>query len=99
MGWEVGDLALCVKVGAWEVYVGPECGGPDPKCGAIYVVTGVVQECLRFCEFPHALYDASRFRKITPGAKIEGIEEPRRVFHPEEVANFDAAMRWFDGDA
>jgi len=85
--WQVGDLALCVK-GADDLKA------DDLKAGAVYVVLEiwvghtfsggffhdwdgiglrVGAEAKDECWLP------SRFRKITPGADIEGFEEPRRI--------------------
>ena len=90
MGWEVGYLALCVKVGPWR-HITPngqirKASGPNP--GQIYCVTGIQNDwrgftCLEFEGFAAGRdiygYRATRFRKITPGAKIEGVEERRRL--------------------
>lgn len=77
--WQVGDLALCVK--------------SDPqnpmKMGGIYTVSAVLPETDEY--WPGLLLQGLRapyrsrswrqscFRKITPGHKIEGFEEPRRI--------------------
>lgn len=80
--WQVGDLALCVK------------GADDLKAGAVYVVLeiwvghtfagGFFHDWdgigLRVgAEAEDECWLPSRFRKITPGADIEGFEEPRRI--------------------
>lgn len=63
--WQVGDLALCVKVGAWSKF------GPAPKAGEINVVDGLYCDPvdgslhLGFAEYRDAFL-ASRFRKVTP---------------------------------
>lgn len=80
--WQVGDLALCVKIGPWEYDDdGIACAGP--KAGSVHRVTRVHPLPAIWLEgWGYSGDDAfcpSRFRKITPGAKIEGIEEPRRV--------------------
>lgn len=79
--WQVGDLALCVgsKRGlngrvftVRETWTGPL--GSDPS---------VIALGLRFYNFPDpsnkGAWNAKAFRKITPGADIEGVEEPRRL--------------------
>lgn len=88
--WQVGDLALCVKGGKidrtalhTEAY---------PVAGHIYSVAHVgyfksiwgLNLSLLLSDGPlntcgRAVWIASRFIRITPGAKIEGFEEPRRI--------------------
>lgn len=82
MGWQVGDLALCVKIGPWKTVEGPHFPCLDPEPGSINTVVEL-SDCV---EGPSlgldgfgAFYLAARFRKITPGAKIEGVEERRRL--------------------
>lgn len=91
MGWERGDLALCVKLGQWMQtnlsLPDQACVGPMP--GAVLLVVRVCPAPvtdgtnLFFAEFPNFTdgegYAATRFVKITPGAKIEGVEERRRL--------------------
>lgn len=91
MGWEVGDLALCVRTPT-----SPEGFASPIKMGEIHTVaalhisnfSGALGLELVGVTFPHGGQNASRasnFRKITPGAKIEGIEEPRRVPVPKRT--------------
>lgn len=83
--WQKGDLALCIKQGPWldnngNLHTdGPRSG---EVCRVIAVLTLDGELGLALCEHPFDLFGcftARRFRKITPGAKIEGIEEPRRL--------------------
>lgn len=83
--WQVGDLALCVsakyrkeligKIGrVSKVVAGRNVETGEPALGLI--VDG-------FPEPPHKNgWLASSFRKITPGADIEGVEEPTRISVP-----------------
>lgn len=78
--WQVGDLALCVKLGPWCSFYHDsqieEPGADGPKPGSVNRVIAVSLDpdnlvCLKFAEFPDdSLNDygfcASRFRKITP---------------------------------
>jgi len=98
--WQVGDLALCVESARGnKLYcrIGNdmflENGDRELriKAGAVYTVTNVGaligpdrQLALGFTE-SEGPWLASRFRKITPGAKIAGIEEPRRIKAPKPV--------------
>lgn len=88
-GWEPGDLALCIKLGNWQ-YTATGDLAPDGgmRCGVIASVRRVAVSprgnlVLWFVGYPgdefHDGYVADRFRKITPGADIQGIEEPRRI--------------------
>ena len=90
MGWEVGDLALCVNDAPPMVFGRrtenrPEDGGFPLARGKIYCVARVgpvVDCCLQGISFdgaPLCPWLVARFRKITPGAKIEGVEERRRL--------------------
>lgn len=90
-GWHVGDLALCIKQDDWRQVCADGISWPTegPRPGSVHVVvkvcpapvTGVTN--LFFSEFPDftdgAGYSASRFRKVTPGTDIEGVEERRRI--------------------
>lgn len=87
--WQVGDLALCVV----PSYKGPNVTRP----GHLYTVDEVFTNqavlclCLGFVGVPtrkpgvYYGHRASRFVKITPGAKIEGVEVERRVPTPKRV--------------
>jgi len=65
--WQVGDLALCIKLGPWRDVIGP-------KCGEVRAVRGVGRDPigvgLWLEGYPGKLrsdgFSASRFRKITP---------------------------------
>lgn len=70
-GWEVGDLALCIKVGAWSL------DGAGPATGSVCRVSAIDRNSddgflyLGFEEWPDSpwgadRFRASRFRKITP---------------------------------
>lgn len=85
--WQVGDLALCVvkavktnlKRGCVYrvISVGPVLPfvqGPDVGLELDGVVNPTAYALLR-----RNWVIQSAVRRITPGAKIEGIEEPRRV--------------------
>ena len=87
--WKIGDLALCVKLGPWRR------SGSGIKTDDARVRAGMVLTVRRIEQSPWGLaiwfigigadddmenaYKARRFRKITPGADIEGIEVERRV--------------------
>ena len=88
--WQPGDLALCIKQGAWAHFASGELAAPScVRGGGVYQVRRVgispfSGACvLWFTEHPGdgitESFNASRFRKITPGTEPEGIEEPRRV--------------------
>lgn len=88
MGWQVGDLALCVDRGLRRcrcgcIQTGLEC----PPQGSVREVISI-GECGDYppagCKeialvFIGHFGMATRFRKITPGANIEGVEERRRL--------------------
>jgi len=94
--WKPGDLALCVKGGS--IIAGGGAFGRTPTAGAVYTVewaammrfkTGTLLG-IRFVDAPRNVdgareWAALRFIKITPGADITGIEEPRRVPIKEEA--------------
>ena len=75
--WQAGDLALCIAKGFTER------GKSSPiRPGSVHKVVLVDRWPflnLVFDEYPNFGFDAGDFRKITPGADIEGIEERRRV--------------------
>lgn len=84
--WQPGDLALCVNAGFIPKSNGGYATGAGLRKGAIYRVRecGMNPEgayCLWLHEIPKDVWGrrSSRFIKITPGAKIEGIEETRRI--------------------
>ena len=92
MDWQPGDLALCIKMGPWRRRHsdGRFSHGCGPPAGSVLtvrqVLLGVYDEIvLRFADYADNPvsgwrgWHASRFRKITPGTDIEGIEEPRRI--------------------
>jgi hypothetical protein len=84
--WEAGDDALCIKEGP---------GGNPTRSGVVYKVSRVWvsptcgQLTLDFAGVNNGSkdwnkadfwgHDPARFRKITPGAQIEGIEVERRL--------------------
>ena len=87
--WQVGDLALCVDGQRKPDSVGWRI---PPKAGSVFRVTGVAiykfaqREALALWleggpenNSGGPVWGATRFRKITPGADIEGFEEPRRI--------------------
>lgn len=82
--WEVGDLALCVKVGPWrrkyEFFWSEKATGP--RAGQVLRVRsvhpfGASRLGLRFADFPDCHdpnwfgFNAARFRKVTPPAADE----------------------------
>lgn len=83
--WEPGDLALRV----WPV--DPDRAPLGIRQGGVYTVTQVLTDGagatgLRFAGIDHTkslarlkAFSAKGFIKITPGADVTGIEEPRRV--------------------
>lgn len=79
--WNVGDLALCIKQGAWQKAdsSGKDRGPFTPLCGSIYVVAGVWcaggpktlywpkgSVGLSFAEAPMKCFGVREFRKVTP---------------------------------
>ena len=78
--WQVGDLALCIKQGAWKPVNGsPPYSGPSAVLGGIYQVTRARiahgNIVLDLAEFPNVAHAAYRFRKIRPHAPdVEDIE-------------------------
>lgn len=85
--WQKGDLALCVKQGPWRGILVDDLRLCRMRGGMIATVRGVGDyrgaPILWFEGFPgectRDAFHAIRFRKITPGADIEGIEVERRV--------------------
>ena len=89
MSWQVGDLALRITSeplpeyprGYWSPAIGSVSTVSDVRAGTD--MRGVKFTGLWFAEDPtpdpFAAWDATHFRKITPGAKIEGVEERRRL--------------------
>ena len=83
MGWEVGDLALAITRKRDDVWIVGGCY----TVSAFFPETETDWPALLFVGIPtpHQVGElghgwlASCFRKITPGAKIKGFEEPRRV--------------------
>lgn len=83
--WQIGDLALLVR------HLKPSVARRTGlRTGGVYTVTGVVFASDGRCGLrvdggvPHPrstlqAFSASAFVKVTPGANIEGFEEPRRV--------------------
>lgn len=93
MGWEKGDLALHVRHSPCGC-----CGHFGVPPGSVNRVEGVTVGRSGFADQgqtglflegvqpPHGrAFNAKFFRKITPGAKIEGVEERRRIPTPETV--------------
>ena len=69
--WKPGDLALCLKMGSWEMLAGrpPTCGMPQP--GGIYTVVEIISRppfgmglLLQGLADHHFL--STRFRRIPP---------------------------------
>lgn len=86
--WQPGDLALCVGLDPRSTFVCHWRPLPGSVCTVVEVVESLDEGDNAFCGLnfaedqtpnPLAAFDAAFFRKITPGAKIEGIEEPRRL--------------------
>jgi hypothetical protein len=84
--WTPGDLALCINGEGWFVLVGGEVAeGAHPTAGQILTVTQIGVHALgiiglKFQSFGQEWYEAAEFRKITPGADIQGVEAEKR--HP-----------------
>lgn len=92
--WQIGDLALCIRGGSISCrgsgWLSIHHGVAAPPTGFVGRVVAINPVrtfegglapcgCLRL-HFEDGRYGTTRrFRKITPGAKIEGFEEPRRV--------------------
>lgn len=77
--WQIGDLALCVKLGPWMHTLSGDMTIQDPvKGGGVYTVSWVgEQDSATILWFEGCgntgddCYFASRFRKITPPAADE----------------------------
>jgi hypothetical protein len=71
---EPGDLALCIKDGAWKIVAGDMSSDPDdhgPRKGDVLRVTGIEilngLIWLRFDEFDwRDVFSSERFRKVRP---------------------------------
>lgn len=86
--WQPGDLALCIKMGSWELEEGgvSTCG---PQLGKTYVVCGIERDAffdaskeevfLVLERFPYECWMADRFCKITPGEADEFDREAIRL--------------------
>lgn len=92
--WQVGDLALCVLCRKEDFPEHPNWvrGESYLRNRAYYVVEGVLNHFGQIglvvsARSPHptGAWDHRQFRKITPGAKIEGVEVERRVPTPKRV--------------
>ena len=85
--WEPGDLALCVKSSALVCECGVRHSGELVRKGAVYEVQRMVKaydltgtRCGCFgLVFLGGRGLAERFIKVTPGADIKGIEEPKKL--------------------
>ena len=67
--WSRGDLALCVKHGAWEQVAGDTPPNVMPVSGGVYTVRSVDRFCGYLWLWFEGLeggYDARRFRRIAP---------------------------------
>lgn len=86
-----GDLALCINARGWrasdcpDILAGPVAG----QVLTVRVVTraqyhyhDAVSTGLGFDEWPGDVFDPVSFRKITPGADLDGIEVERRIAVP-----------------
>lgn len=88
-GWQVGDLALCVRTA-------PRYPVNPTRAGCVYKVSRVwLHPNGRWVLDFSGIYNGSprksdprldfwghspeRFRKVTPGTDIEGVEERRRI--------------------
>lgn len=90
-GWQVGDLALCIKQSQWFGEF-PDCYRAmpvsfGPECGKTYTVSHLVidDDGLLFLVFPEwqkerRCWLASRFIKVTPPREM--IEQERKVEVP-----------------
>ncbi len=89
--WQKGDLALCVNTGPYRYPDGSiTLARSQLVNGRVYSVeafvmdgVGIKKPALILSEVkshaPQGGFAEWRFRKITPGHKVEGFEEPRRV--------------------
>lgn len=79
--WQVGDLALCIKLGTWTNRYGYERPADTIRCGGIYTVRRVVvrgdKTGLWFNEWPgdteEDAYLGDRFVKVTPPKTKQSI--------------------------
>jgi hypothetical protein len=80
--WQKGDMALCLKQGPWS-----DIGFAGPRAGQVFTVSAVavrrgILSLLIRGDWRNPWFVTSQFRKITPGADIEGVEAERRVKEP-----------------
>ena len=87
--WAVGDLALCIKSGNWRPRIGHIVQTePGPNVGQCFTVRAVQMgiadpdEVYLGFHGKRFQYAARYFRKVTPGADIEGVEEAKRLPQP-----------------
>ena len=84
-----GDLALCINARGWrasdcaDILAGPVAG----QVLTVRVVTraqyrGDVLTGLGFDQWPGDVFDPVSFRRITPGADLDGVEVERRISLP-----------------
>ncbi len=85
-GWQVGDLALCIKQGQWRERHDRKRPLKSPQPGCRYVVSEVVigTDGVVFLGLegfhPFEIFVAKRFVKITPDAEL--IAEERKAGVP-----------------
>ena len=90
-----GDLALCINARGWrasdcaDVLAGPDAG----QVLTVRLVTraqyhGAVLTGLGFDEWPGDVFDPVSFRKITPGAELDGVEVERGIAVPHLFPGF-----------
>lgn len=80
--WQPGDLALCVKVGRWEIVRPGNCPSMNLRAGQILTVDGVkVDIGVSFLHFTlgRGWYAACCFRKIRPHIPDEEDAETIRL--------------------
>lgn len=72
-GWQVGDLALCIKIGTWRTVTSMKEIRNGPRPGSIHQVSAVAfpddiggSAALYFDEFMPGRFNGRRFRKVTP---------------------------------
>lgn len=79
--WQVGDLALCIKLGPWTNGDGEQLPAVTIRCGGLYTVRRVVTcfdaTALWLNEWPGDAdsdgYLADRFIKVTPPKTKQSI--------------------------
>jgi hypothetical protein len=87
--FSAGDLALCINSRGWrasdcpDTFDGPTAG----QVLTVRIVTralhhGAVLDGLGFDAWPGDVFDPVSFRKITPGADLDGVEVERRIAVP-----------------